>query len=423
MLKIAALRAVPAFATHLGGIVHSLALNQGPLQIGTYSMVISCLSMRVAAARFAWFDPAILSLVFGLLVRLLYPSINPDIAETCAWKVFLPVSLSLGIMGAASDKQQDDAGSSSLKSVLLAFLFGTIGSLAGASVNILVSKLFMSSEQSFMEVSKLATCLSASYIGGTANFFETAAALQLQARQQLRLLAVADIGVMAVYFSILQAVYRRLSGTQEKKVDTSNAIMTSEVKPEQEHAFVKYTSYIISSCLAVMITVMSNHVQSIYSHFPGLAVLWVTLLSAAAAVLPLTIMKNIPNLHINRNGGLSPLMRKSSGIWLGMFYAALGMALRPSDLLSLHPSSAVLFPVILTCHLSVLLSLSWLYEVKDMAAVLVASNACVGGSATAASMALLFGRDDLVLPGCIAGVLGYAIGTPLSLALYGLMVK
>lgn len=413
MLKIAAIRALPAFASNLGGIVPANILNHG-LQIGTYSMVISGVSMKIAVFKSAWFDPAILSLGFGLLLRSLFPSIDPNVAETYAWKVFLPVSLSLGIMGTARNKQQcPEPTMQSLQCVLLAFLFGTIGSLAGASINIVLSKLLISSKKSFVEVSTLATCLAASYIGGTANFFETAAALQLQARQQLSLLAVADIGVMAVYFSILQGVYRRLSRTQVHKCDTRE--ISPVTKPSEDNIYIKYTLNTIPSFLAVVITMASNYLQSVnFGHIPGLSILCVTLLSAAVALL-------LSKLQIDT--GSSVTMQKSGGLWLGMFYAALGMALRPSDLLLLHPSSAMLFPVILTCHLFVLLLLSHLFGIKDLAAVLVASNACVGGSATAASMALLFGRGDLVLPGCIAGVVGYAIGTPLSLALYGLSVQ
>jgi uncharacterized membrane protein len=44
------------------------------------------------------------------------------------------------------------------------------------------------------------------------------------------------------------------------------------------------------------------------------------------------------------------------------------------------------------------------------------SNACVGGSATAASMAAgSLSRPDLVLSASLAGIVGYIIGTPIAL--------
>lgn len=45
------------------------------------------------------------------------------------------------------------------------------------------------------------------------------------------------------------------------------------------------------------------------------------------------------------------------------------------------------------------------------------SNACVGGAATAASMASSFDRKDLILSASAAGILGYLIGTNAGLKL------
>jgi uncharacterized membrane protein len=53
----------------------------------------------------------------------------------------------------------------------------------------------------------------------------------------------------------------------------------------------------------------------------------------------------------------------------------------------------------------------------DVDTLLVASNACAGGAATAASMAAQFQRTDLTIPATLAGVLGYVIGTPAGLSI------
>ena len=51
----------------------------------------------------------------------------------------------------------------------------------------------------------------------------------------------------------------------------------------------------------------------------------------------------------------------------------------------------------------------------------VASNAAVGGPTTAASMATSKGWDDLVLPALLVGILGYATGTFISVALLSVL--
>ncbi len=55
-------------------------------------------------------------------------------------------------------------------------------------------------------------------------------------------------------------------------------------------------------------------------------------------------------------------------------------------------------------------------------AVLTASNAAIGGPGTAAAMASSRGWTAQVTPAMLVGTLGYAVGTPLGLAV-GLALK
>jgi len=52
----------------------------------------------------------------------------------------------------------------------------------------------------------------------------------------------------------------------------------------------------------------------------------------------------------------------------------------------------------------------------DVDSVIIASNVLVGGSATAATMASTIGRDDLIVPANLCGILGYVVGTPIGRA-------
>ena len=52
--------------------------------------------------------------------------------------------------------------------------------------------------------------------------------------------------------------------------------------------------------------------------------------------------------------------------------------------------------------------------------IVLASNASVGGPPTAAAMAMSKGWSRLVLPGLLAGLYGYSVGTPLGLMITAL---
>jgi len=53
----------------------------------------------------------------------------------------------------------------------------------------------------------------------------------------------------------------------------------------------------------------------------------------------------------------------------------------------------------------------------DLAEVMVASNACILGPATAAALAASKGWRPLITPGMLVGLLGYAFGTFIGVAL------
>lgn len=83
---------------------------------------------------------------------------------------------------------------------------------------------------------------------------------------------------------------------------------------------------------------------------------------------------------------------------------------------SLGLSLLVLITVILIIHGLVLFGGSWLFKLDpDLAAV--ASQANVGGPASALALARSINRHDLVLPAVLTGSLGYAIGTFWGLAI------
>ena len=71
--------------------------------------------------------------------------------------------------------------------------------------------------------------------------------------------------------------------------------------------------------------------------------------------------------------------------------------------------------VILTVHLSFLLLAGKLFKL-DLAEIVIASNANMGGPTTAAAMAVARKWKALVIPAILCGTLGYAVATFIGVA-------
>jgi uncharacterized membrane protein len=119
---------------------------------------------------------------------------------------------------------------------------------------------------------------------------------------------------------------------------------------------------------------------------------------------------------------------------MAAFYVLIGLGCRAQDVLAVGPAVIILVVTTLVVHLASVLGGSWAYNKFyasrgattdgqggniDVDTAVIASNACVGGSSTAASMAAAFPGADASLPflGSAVGVIGYLVGTPLALAL------
>ena len=146
-----------------------------------------------AASTFSkGFDPGLKSFVLGSLISSLrsksngLPLVSPVLADL-SWSLILQSSLVLSMWSQSSSSKAADASDSSkadgsaillpdssmakrkqLMAMLLAFCFGTIGSVIGSLMGF---KLISFNEPSTSSVWKMASaCLAASYVGGTANF-------------------------------------------------------------------------------------------------------------------------------------------------------------------------------------------------------------------------------------------------------------
>ena len=102
-----------------------------------------------------------------------------------------------------------------------------------------------------------------------------------------------------------------------------------------------------------------------------------------------------------------------------VFFAAIAAGANIIAMVNIAPLLIVLVVILLSVHLLVLLGVGWLLRLT-LPELIIASNAAVLGATTAPALAAARGWHDLVTPGVLVGVLGYALGTFTGTAIFHL---
>ncbi|WP_203294657.1 DUF819 domain-containing protein [Maricaulis parjimensis] len=103
-------------------------------------------------------------------------------------------------------------------------------------------------------------------------------------------------------------------------------------------------------------------------------------------------------------------------IGIGISFVFFAMIAAGADVMSLISQAPILLPLIgilLVVHAVVLFGVGSLARLS-LPELITASNAAILGATTAPALAAAKGWKDLVTPGVLVGVLGYAIGTPIA---------
>ena len=118
------------------------------------------------------------------------------------------------------------------------------------------------------------------------------------------------------------------------------------------------------------------------------------------------------------------MQRLHGGFELGVglafvFFAAIAAGADLVAMVKIAPLLVVLVVMLLSVHLAVLLAVGRLFRLT-LPELVTASNAAVLGATTAPALAAARGWHDLVSPGVLVGVFGYALGTFAGTAIFHL---
>lgn len=164
------------------------------------------------------------------------------------------------------------------------------------------------------------------------------------------------------------------------------------------------------------------------SHLAALLALGLVLLEAAEAVagvvpgVPSVVWLTTLALAV---GQVPAVQRLEGALHLGtlallLFFVVIGIGSRVGEILAVGPAVFWFTLVVVAVHGGVVYGAGRLLRL-DALTLSIASQAAVGGPSTALAVGVARGRRDLALPGMMVGLLGYAAGTYLGLAVAALL--
>ena len=277
--------------------------------------------------------------------------------------------------------------------MLIAFVLGALGTMAG----VLAASALMPDARAMLgeHFTGAGAMLTGTYIGGSANFNMLAIEYGVTKNPGLFTAMVVVDNVMSAAWILATIAIPPLLAKSRRFPPKAFAAEAADPPPPPLEGIsavaVPIAAAAVALALSRVITNMSGGVVPV--------ILVLTTVALLAAQIPA-----VTRLSLSRPLGLF-------GLYL--FLAAVGASADLSTLLTYGALGAVLFgfiAIIFAVHAFVLFGAGAILRL-DPDLVAIASSANIGGATTAVALAEVRGREDLLLPGLLAGTLGTATGT------------
>jgi uncharacterized membrane protein len=338
------------------------------------------------------------------------------------WSLFLPASLALLLLE-EPPPSSSKASSPDLQKVGLAFLVASLASLAGCTASFLVCRSFPTLWLAPKDAAVAGGCLCASYVGGSINFFATARIMGT-GTSLLSSMAAADLMTMALYFAWLATALQnkrllKLFGERPQEPSVVVVVAADDMETKEKTSIsMKISATLLVSLLAWAMATFANRLEQLLTPIISGTT------CAIIAVLGTTLQKVMRPYRSNTKlwRSMQRAATPLASLSFQIFFAAIGISANLGQALQTGPASLFFSGTALLLHIG--LTLGGCLAVNaifgnanlKLSHVLVASNAAIGGPATAAAYAGQQ-RTGLTLAATVWGVVGYGIGTNLGIAM------
>jgi len=356
-----------------------------------WAILIALTGFGFWCERYAWGRKySGVMLLMGVAIVLANLKIIPTTAPAydAVWDYLVPIAIPLLLFEADLKRIVRESGPT-----LVAFVIGSAAVVVGVIVG--VAMLDLGAKEA-----ELAGIFTGTYIGGSLNFAAVAEATGMQDGSLLSAAVAADNVATNLHFLLLiflPGIIWFARHYPRKHMD--NAVAYSDAIQDDVHQIknLNIAGLMFALALAFGLAALGNTLSAMLGK-PQFAILVTTALTVLlATVFPQQVQK----LSGHREAG---------NVMMYIFLASVGATADIWQLIEIGPVLFVFASIIISVHLLILFAAGKLLKI-DLAELLMASAVCIGGPSSAPALASAKGWKDLLIPGVLAGSLGYVIGS------------
>lgn len=286
----------------------------------------------------------------------------------------------------------------------MAFLLACTGTVVGAITAVFLLDLSSLGTGVTIDAAQreaaIAGLFTATYIGGSVNYAALGEITQLREDASFFSAATATDNLFSALYLALLAMLPAWRWLARRYLAHDHAAASDDYAPEH----ITLPTLTLSLTLALLIVAIADMLTSWLAN-PNWRYVMITLL----AIVPATLFpRQMARLH----GGFE------LGILLSfVFFATIAAGANILAMIQIAPLLILLVIILLCVHALITFGLGLLFRFS-LPELIIASNAAVLGATTAPALAAAKGWRELITPGILVGVFGYALGTVAGTAVF-----